>query len=695
MKVLERSLGLGAVVAISISAMLGSGIFVLPGLAAGKAGAATWIAYLLAGFAVLPAALSKSELATAMPSAGGSYVFLERSFGPLAGTIAGVTLWASMLLKSAFALVGFGAYLYVFAPNVSVQMTSIVLLVGVVSLNILGVKKVGRVQVVVVTIAIAGLLLMAAMGIGSIERSNLTPVLSHGYGGLLSAAAFVFVAYDGVTKVAAIAEEVKDPGRNIPLGILISLGIVTVLYSLVVLVLVGNVPHAQLQQDLRPVFTLGERLGGPTVGLVVAVLGVVTMTSMATAGLLAASRFPFAMGREELAPAFLKQVHSRFKTPVTATLLTGVVMAAAIAFLDVNKMAKLASAMVMMIFIAENIAVLVFRETRVHWYQPSFRSPLYPWLQVFGVVSGLALLAMIGVVALAAVLAVLLPGALLYVVYGRSRVTRRGVLGKLGRRQELLEKPGPESAEPAPQSVGPDLCNSEVLVALLGQERSAEMLVEMGAALGEGRSVDVVHLTEIPEQMALEDASLDEPFIQGLKRRIGALSEEQELDITFHSVVSRDLTRTVHDLSKQHCSWLLMAWHGREGQTLLPYSPLGWLINHLQTDLAMFRDWGIYRVRKIMVLPTPGPNDTLVVDTADHLARRYNAEITLVRFSPEEASEAHFKEQQGYLSELARCCKSPSHQLVLRGEKMRSSTSSSALPPITTCWSSAPAQLPP
>ena len=117
MQKLERRIELGGVVAISISAMMGSGIFVLPGLAAIKTGTSVWLAYLLAGLCVLPAALSKAELATAMPTSGGTYVYIERVFGPLAGTIAGLGLWLSLLLKSAFALVGFGAYASMLVPS--------------------------------------------------------------------------------------------------------------------------------------------------------------------------------------------------------------------------------------------------------------------------------------------------------------------------------------------------------------------------------------------------------------------------------------------------------------------------------------------------------------------------------------------------------------------------------------------------
>ena len=111
MKKLERNLSLISVIAISVGGMLGSGIFVLPGLAAAKTGSSVWLAYLLASVCILPAALSKSELATAMPSSGGTYVYIERAFGPILGTVSGIGLWLSLLLKSSFALVGFGAYL--------------------------------------------------------------------------------------------------------------------------------------------------------------------------------------------------------------------------------------------------------------------------------------------------------------------------------------------------------------------------------------------------------------------------------------------------------------------------------------------------------------------------------------------------------------------------------------------------------
>ena len=166
MKKLERSLSLISVIAISIGGMLGSGIFVLPGLAAAKTGSSVWLAYLLAALCILPAALSKSELATAMPSSGGTYVYIERAFGPILGTVSGIGLWLSLLLKSSFALVGFGAYLSILIsidPNLT-RIVAVFFLGIILLLNVFGVKKVGKVQIAIVTLSLMCLTLILVFG---------------------------------------------------------------------------------------------------------------------------------------------------------------------------------------------------------------------------------------------------------------------------------------------------------------------------------------------------------------------------------------------------------------------------------------------------------------------------------------------------------------------------------------------------
>ena len=361
MKKLERSLNLTSVIAISIGGMLGSGIFVLPGIAAAKTGSSIWLAYLLAAVCILPAALSKSELATAMPSSGGTYLYIERSFGPIFGTIAGLGLWLSLLLKSAFALVGFGAYLAVLAnaANGFTKYVALFFLAVILMLNIFGVKKVGKVQIVIVGISLVTLALVLIFGLPAVDKELLDPFYTDGTMGLFSTVAFVYISYAGVTKVAAIAGEIKNPSKNLPRAMILSLFIMTLIYVFIAFILVGNLPMSELSTDLRPIYSVANKLGGPLIGTITAAVGVITLISMANSGVLAASRFPFAMAMDKLLPDFMGKIHPKFLTPVSSIVLTCLTMALVILFLDVEKIAKLASAFMVTMFISVNICVVI------------------------------------------------------------------------------------------------------------------------------------------------------------------------------------------------------------------------------------------------------------------------------------------------------------------------------------------------
>ena len=443
---LERDLGLYATVTISMGAMIGSGIFVLPALGFTKAGPAVIAAYILAGLVVLPAALSKAEMATAMPESGGTYLYIDRAMGPLAGTVAGLGAWFSLVFKSSFALVGLGAYLLLLVPLSSALIKGVALSLAVLItvLNIVGTKQSGKAQSIIVT---AVVLALAAYVLNSglyVEPTRFQGFTEKGTGGVVTAAAFVFVSYAGVTKIASVAEEIEDPDRNLPLGILISMGVMMVLYTLVVAAVVGlNDPTALSTSgpDGSPSLTpmadgAGQLAGGFGVALI-AVVAVLALTSMANAGVLASSRFPLAMSRDSLAPGVLARVSKRFKTPRNAILLTGGLLVVLIARVPVVELAKLASAFQILVFSIVNVALIVFRTSGVDSYQPSFRAPGYPYVQIAGVVGGFALLTQMGTIPILGAAGIIVGGVLWYLVYGRSRTDRRGALGViLARRRD-------------------------------------------------------------------------------------------------------------------------------------------------------------------------------------------------------------------------------------------------------------------
>ena len=419
MKKLQRTLSLPGAIAVSVGGML-SGIFVLPGLAVGITGSSVWLAFLVAALCILPAVLSKSELATAMPKSGGTYVYIERAFGPLFGTIAGIGLWLSLLLKSAFSLVGLSAYLYVLIEIDASSTKGIALfaLLVILLLNVFGVKKVEKTQLIIVSISVLSLIGIVFFGTSSFDSSLLEPVFVDGSSGFITGVAFLYISYAGVTKIAAVAGEIKNPEKNLPRTMIFSLFLITMIYVLVALVLVGNVEASVLSTDIKPIHTLFQSIGGNSLGYVAGVVGVITLLSMANSGVLASSRFPFAMGKDRLMPGFLGSVSSKFMTPVSAIITTSTLIALAILFLDVVKIAKLASAFKVLMFIFNELSVIVLRETNAQWYNPSFRSPLYPYVQLFGIFSGIVLLAYLGIMPLISVFGVFVLGFIIFMIYG-------------------------------------------------------------------------------------------------------------------------------------------------------------------------------------------------------------------------------------------------------------------------------------
>ena len=442
---LERKLGLFSVVIISLASMLGTGLFVIPALAMVEMGGSgsnpvggIWLAFLLAGIVILPAAISKSELATAMPSSGGAYVYIEKSFGPQIGTVLGVGLWATTMFKSAFALLGFKAYLWVldemFGIKINIEVAALILLVLIVIINILGVKQIKKVQtpIVLVSVIFLALICIKALFTMPMNWGNAFSRDAFGPSGIVSVAetsAFVFVAYAGVTKIAAIGGEIKQPERNIPVGLLLSLGISCLIYVIFSIIMVSAVDPSEYITEGNiaredPVYVFVDSVAGQTFAQISAFLAITMLTGMALAGVMATSRFPFAMARDNLLPKSIENVHPKYNTPHLSIIFTGLAMGFCISFLPVKDIAKLASGFKIMIFIMINCCVIVLRtSSKSHsWYKPDWKSPFFPVIQILGIVVSIWLIYLMGSKALIGALATILIGLIIYHSYGKKNV---------------------------------------------------------------------------------------------------------------------------------------------------------------------------------------------------------------------------------------------------------------------------------
>lgn len=438
-KKLERNLTLFDVYAMSTGAMFSSGLFLLPGIAAASTGNSVFLAYFLAGFLILPAMYAMAELSTAMPKAGGTYYFLDRAMGPLMGTIGGLGSWVAVIFKSAFALVGMGAYLGIYL-DLPFSVTAIILSIAFGAINIFGAKETTQLQRILVTTLVLILVAFTLLGLkfassGSEPLLELNmdygPFFSSGIVGLISTIGLVFVSYAGLTKVASVAEEVQNPDRNIPLGMTLSLLTATVLYTLGTFVLVKIMPSEELYSSLTPIADAGRLFMGNwplDIGVIlIVVAAIAAFASTGNAGIMSASRYPYAMAKDRLVPDFLAQL-GKYKTPTVSIVLTVAIMILVIILFDVKSVAKLASAFQLLLFMLVCAAVIVMRESGISTYKPGFKTPLYPWMPVAGILIGFWLIIEMGILAIGFTGTIVIGCALWYNFYASSRVERRGAI---------------------------------------------------------------------------------------------------------------------------------------------------------------------------------------------------------------------------------------------------------------------------
>lgn len=669
-KSLERDLGLVSVLAISIGAMIGSGIFILPAVAVEYAGPAVVLAYILAGLVVLPAALSKSEMATAMPESGGTYVFIERGMGPLLGTVAGIGTWFSLSFKGGLALVGGVPYLlYLFnVPTTITTPLALTIAVILVVINLLGAKQTGRVQVAIVAVMLAALGWFAVGGVPSVQTANYTGFFEGGTGGILAATGLVFVSYAGVTKVASIAEEIKNPSRNIPLGILGSLGVTTALYTLIVVVMLGVTDTTAIAASEAPMAVAAEAALGPAGILAVVMAALLALVSTANAGILSSSRYPFAMSRDGLVPDSLGEISERFNTPSTSITLTGVVLLLLIAFVPLESIAKLASAFQILVFLLINVAVVAFRRGTME-YEPTFESPLYPWMQGFGVIGGLILLTQMGTVPLVGAVLITAGSVAWYLWYARDQVDREGAAMDVVRR-EL----GKQAVERTREAVVPTE-GYEALVPVPGDVAPTheEMLVDVAADLAAPQhgAVSVIRFDEVADQVPLEAATERSAADVEFEEWTDTFATDLDVPVRVGEIVSHDTRHALANyVGEYDVDMLVMEQQPSRLRERVFDSDIEWVLAHTDCDGVIVNNSEVKRdeIDTVTVLTDEGPYDPAKIAVADAVAAAHDATVELEYALDEFTSEEQRRAVADYHEEVAALCSVPVRTALVRSD---------------------------
>lgn len=423
---LKQELNLLGVFCIASGAMISSGLFILPGLAYAKAGPAVIICYFLAGLLSLPGMLSIAEMTTAMPKAGGDCFTIIRSLGPGVGTVAGILSWFALAMKSAFALVGMSVFT-VLVVDIDIHIIAVAFCLMFLGINLVGIKEAGRTQVALV----AGLLLLMGLfivlGIDKVNVHNLAPFAPHGFAGIFFTTGFVFVSYTGLLKIASVAEEIKNPARNIPLGMIVSLLVTSIFYTFMVFITVGVLEGDKLSRSLRPISDAAEVFMGVPGKIALGIAAILAFLSTANAGIMTAARSLVPLSQDGLIPEKLGRINARFRTPHNSLLVTGLFILVSL-FLKLEILVEAASVVVILTNILACLSVIILRESRVQNYRPSFRVPMYPWIQIAGIIGFCFLIFEMGKEALFVSFLLILVGVFVYWFYGRIRTNREYAL---------------------------------------------------------------------------------------------------------------------------------------------------------------------------------------------------------------------------------------------------------------------------
>lgn len=355
---LRRDLGLVDAVGVGFGAIIGAGIFVVTGVAAGIAGPAFLVGLFIAAIAATCNALSSAQLAAEYPQAGGTYEYGYRVLNPWAGFAAGWMFLASKIAAAGTVALGLAGYLDTLVPGVHPRVLAVGAILAFTGLNYLGIRRTSGANLLIVAVSISALLLFVAAGIGAFRMENLRPFSPAGWRGTLEAAAILFFAYTGYARIATLAEEVRDPKRTIPRAIMITIGGAVLLYAAVAIVAVGAVGADAMAETAAPLHASASAFGYPWIATAVSLGGMTAMLGVILSQLLGLSRMGFAMARRGDLPRFLEHISPQSGVPGRAVLVIGVVAAMVAATGTLRGVASAASFAILVYYGIANLAAL-------------------------------------------------------------------------------------------------------------------------------------------------------------------------------------------------------------------------------------------------------------------------------------------------------------------------------------------------
>ena len=450
---LKRALGPLNLTALGIGAIIGTGIFVLTGtVAAQNAGPAVVLSFALAGFASIFAALCYSEFASLVPMAGSAYTYSYATLGEFVAWIIGWDLVLEYALSATTVAIGWSGYVVSFLADIGIHipahwqaargtvvtladgttttailnLPAVLIIAIVTTLLVIGIKESASVNGVIVLIKLAVVILFIVLVVGHINPDNWHPFIPpntghrehFGFSGVVAGAAIVFFAYIGFDAVSTAAQEAKNPQRDMPIGIIGSLIICTVLYIAVAAIATGVVPYTDLDVP-APIAKVADVAGLGVFASFIKMGAIAGLTSVILVQLLGQSRVFYSMSRDGLLPPFVRRVHPRFHTPYITSIVTGLAVAIPAAILPVRDAAKLVSIGTLLAFVIVSCGVLVLRIREPNLPRP-FKTPFVWFVAPMGALSAAYLMFYLDQETWIRLVVWLVIGLVIYFLYGRT-----------------------------------------------------------------------------------------------------------------------------------------------------------------------------------------------------------------------------------------------------------------------------------
>jgi basic amino acid/polyamine antiporter, APA family len=436
---LRRTLGPWNLTALGVGAIIGTGIFVLTGTtAAANAGPAIVVSMIISAVGCVFSGLCYAEFAAMVPVAGSAYTYAYATMGELIAWIIGWDLILEYALAISTVAVGWSGYFVSFMHNLGIDipmawasapsnLPAAAIVLVVTGLLVVGIRESANTNTVLVFIKSAVLIVFVVAGAGYVRWANLTPFVpantghfgEFGWSGVLRGAGIMFFAFIGFDAVSTAAQEAKNPARDMPIGILLSLGICTILYILVAVVLMGIVPYSTL--NVADPLAVGiDATGLRWLSPVIKIAALFGLFSTMVVNLIGQTRIFFSMSRDGLLPPLFARVHPRFRTPHVSTIITGLIIALVAGVTPITVLSQLVSMGTFLAFVLVSLGVIVLRHTAPEWPRP-FRAPAVPLVPILGAVFCIVQMLSLPQTTWVRLIVWLVVGLVVYFAYGRMR----------------------------------------------------------------------------------------------------------------------------------------------------------------------------------------------------------------------------------------------------------------------------------